>query len=197
MKNRKKLFFLIYGILICALLFCIIQIYAKYITSAQGNTQISIAQWNILVNGLSIKSDTDISNKITPIFPGNDYISEGIIAPSAEGYFDLNFDFTNANVSFKYEISTSVAEDSSVKDLVATGYSIDDGEKVSYVDGNTTISDTVMLNDQIETRKIRIYVKWDDDESTSQMNNADDTLSTVSTDPVLFNVNISFTQITE
>ena len=38
---------------------------------------------------------------------------------------------------------------------------------------------------------------WNDDANTTQMTNEDDTLSTKSTDPALFNVNISFTQIVQ
>lgn len=197
MKNRKKLLFLLIGILICILLFCIVQIYAKYLTSASGNTNIGIAKWDIVVNDLSIKNNTDISNKITPVFPGNDNIASNIIAPTAEGYFDLNFDFSNADVSFTYEITTSVAENSSVTDLVATGYSVDDGEKVTFANYNDPITDTITLDSNIKTRKIRIFVMWNDDADTTQMTNEDDTLSTKSSDPALFNVNISFTQIVQ
>ena len=197
MKNHKKLLFLLIGILICILLFFIVQIYAKYLTSASGNTNIGIAKWDIVVNDLSIKNNTDISNKITPVFPGNDNIASNIIAPTAEGYFDLNFDFSNADVSFKYEITTAVAENSSVTDLVATGYSVDDGEKVTFANYNDPITDTITLDSNIKTRKIRIFVMWNDDANTTQMTNEDDTLSTKSTDPALFNVNISFTQIVQ
>lgn len=197
MKNRKKLFLLLTGFLICALIFVITQIYAKYITSASGNSKMNVASWNIKVNNLSIKNNTDISNTLTPVFPGNEHIASDIIAPTAEGYFDLNFDFTNADVSFKYEITTSVDENSSVTDLVATGYSIDDGEKVTFANYNDLISDTISLNSNIDTRKIRIFVMWNDDENTAQMSNEDDTLSTKSANPALFHVNIAFTQITE
>lgn len=195
MKNRKKFLFLIFGILICLLIFCLIQIYAKYITSAEGNTNMSVARWNILVNNLSIKENSNISSSIIPIFPGNEHIAKDIIAPTAEGYFDLNFNFSDADVSFKYEITTSVAENSSVKDLVATGYSIDNGEKISFTDTIDSIEDTIYLSDNINTRKIRIFVKWDDDESTATMDNKADTTSTTSENPVLFNVNINFTQV--
>ena len=48
------------GICICFLLFYMVQIYAKYLTSAEGSTTLTIANWNILVNDLSIKNNTDI-----------------------------------------------------------------------------------------------------------------------------------------
>lgn len=197
MKNHRKILLLIIGICICFLLFYIVQIYAKYLTSTEGSTHLTIANWNIKVNNLSIKNDTDISNTIVPVFPGTDHIASGIIAPTSEGYFDLTFDFSDADVSFIYEITTLVDENSSVKDLVSTGYSIDDGEKIDFENFNTPIAEIIELSSNIETRKVRIYIKWNDDDASQLMTNNDDTLSTISTNSPLLNVNISFTQITE
>lgn len=197
MKNHRKILLLLIGICICFLLFYIVQIYAKYLTSTEGSTQLTIANWNIIVNELSIKNDTDISNTIVPVFPGTDHIASGIIAPTAEGYFDLTFDFSNADVSFEYEITTTADENSSVKDLVATGYSIDDGEKITFEDYNDPITEIIELSSNIETRKIRIYIMWNDSEDTQTMTNSDDTVSTTVDTPPLLNVNISFTQITD
>lgn len=197
MKNHKKFLLLLIGICICFLLFFIVQIYAKYLTAADGNTMLTIANWNIKVNNLSIKNNADISNSIVPVFSGTDHIAKDIIAPTVEGYFDLNFDFSNADVSFKYEISASADENSSVKDLVATGYSIDDGEKINFQNYNDPISEIIELSSNIQTRKIRIYIMWNDDETTQTMTNADDTISTTSENPALFHVNVAFTQITE
>ena len=196
MKTYKKFILLIILILVLALVFFLIQIFAKYLTSASGDTTMNVARWNILVNNISIKNNTDISNTLTPIFPGNENIASNIIAPTAEGYFDLNFDFSDADVSFKYEITTTVDENSSVKDLVTTGYSVDDGEKITFDEVNSPIQDTILLTDNIETQKIRVYVKWNDDENAT-MDNTADTLATTSGNPATLNVNISFTQIAE
>ena len=179
----------------CISLILLVQIYAKYLTSVAGSTDIPIAKWNILVNNQSIKDNPDISKTIQPVFPGNDNIAENIIAPTAEGYFDLNFDFTDTDVSFKYTISLSSNPESSVTDLVATGYSIDNGNKIEFDTYDEDITDTILLSNPIETRSIRIYVLWNDDSATASMNNIDDTLSTKSNKPVLFDVNISFEQI--
>ena len=195
MKNQKKLLLLLISFLICILVFFVIQIYAKYITTATGDASIKIANWNISINNLSIKNNTDISSAIVPVFPGNENIATNIIAPTAEGYFDLNLDFSGTSVSFKYEINTSVAENSSVKDLVTTGYSIDNGEKISFSNYNEPISETISLGSKITARKIRIYVLWNDDETTSSMTNEEDTLSTSSDIPALLHVDISFTQL--
>lgn len=120
MKNKKRLLLLIIFILLCLFVLSIVQIYAKYISSATGNSTMKVARWDIKVNNLSIKDSTNISNLIVPVFPGNPNISQGIIAPTAEGYFDLNLDFSNADVSFKYLIETSADKSSSISDIVAT-----------------------------------------------------------------------------
>lgn len=195
MKNSKKIIFLIIGILIVLAIFIVVQTYAKYLTSASGDTTMTIARWNILVNNLSIKNNTDISNSIVPVFEKNENIAEDIIAPTSEGYFDLELNFKDADVSFEYEITTSVDENSLVKDLVTTGYSIDDGEKVEFTNLNEPIKDTIELGSGIETRKIRIYILWNDDEETQQMTNADDTAAAVDGTPALLKVNVSFKQI--
>ncbi len=197
MKNKKKFMLLLIGIFICLLLFSIIQIYAKYLTSSTGKTNLTIAKWNIIVNKKSIKNNSDISSEIVPVFEGNDNISAGIIAPTATGYFDLDFDFKDADVSFKYEINVSAAENSSVKDLVVTGYSVDDGETISFETFDQPISDTILLNSDIKQRKIRVYILWNDDAETETMSNEDDTASAISDTPALLSVNISFTQVAE
>ena len=197
MKNKKKFMLLLIGIFICLLLFSIIQIYAKYLTSSTGKTNLTTAKWNIIVNKKSIKNNSDISSEIVPVFEGNDNISAGIIAPTATGYFDLDFDFKDADVSFKYEINVSAAENSSVKDLVVTGYSVDDGETISFETFDQPISDTILLNSDIKQRKIRVYILWNDDAETETMSNEDDTASAISDTPALLSVNISFTQVAE
>ena len=100
MKNSKKFLLLLIFICISLLLFFIVQIYAKYKTSTEGTTSFAIANWNILVNELSIKNNSDFSNSIVPVFIENEHISNNIIAPTSEGYFDLSLDFSNVDVSF-------------------------------------------------------------------------------------------------
>ena len=197
MKNHKKIILFLIGICFFIVFVTIVQIYAKYLSTTQGISSLTIANWNILVNDSSIKSNTDISNSIVPVFPGTEHIAENIIAPTAEGYFDLNLDFTHADVSFKYEITLAADENSSVTDLVATGYSIDGSEKINFENYNDPITEIIPLSSESKTRKIRVYIMWNDNADSQTMNNDADTLSTTSENPALFHVNISFTQIAE
>ncbi len=196
MNNSKKIFTLIILILIGILLFNIIQTYAKYLTMASGSTNIAVAQWNIQVNQISITDEnSDISATIIPVFPGTTHIAENIIAPTAEGYFDLDLDFTDVDVSFTYTVNMEVNPNSPVQDLVATGYSVDNGQKITFQEYNTPITETILLNSNISSRSIRIYLLWDDDIATQTMDNEDDALSTTSNSPVSFDVSLSFIQV--
>ncbi len=199
MKISKKFILVIIACILLALLtFLISQVYAKYITSVTGNASIAISRWNIKVNDLSIKNNDDISAKITPVFPGNDNIAANIIAPTAEGYFDLVFDFSDVDVSFKYDINVTADDTSAVSDLVTTGYSIDGGTRVNFADFNTPISDTIHLADNINSRTIRVYVMWNDDPDTATMNNIDDTASTLKSDSsAVLKVSVALTQVAQ
>ena len=199
MKFYKKIvLILICCILLASLLLFINMIYAKYKTEVSGKASISISRWDIKVNDNSIKNNQDISSTITPVFPGNEYIASNIIAPTAEGYFDLFLDYTATDVAFKYEINVSPNKESAVKDLVTTGYSVDDGEKIEFSEFNSPISETVNLSNENKTKKIRIYIIWNDDPDTSSMDNLNDTSSTLKADSsAILDVSVAFTQVAQ
>lgn len=199
MKFYKKIvLILICCILLASLLLFINMIYAKYKTEVSGKASISISRWDVKVNDNSIKNNQDISSTITPVFPGNEYIASNIIAPTAEGYFDLFLDYTATDVAFKYEINVSPNEESAVKDLVTTGYSVDDGKKIEFSEFNSPISETVNLSNENKTKKIRIYIVWNDDPDTSSMDNLSDTSSTLKADSsAILDVSVAFTQVAQ
>jgi len=171
----------------------IIDTYGKYFTSVEEDAEIKIARWRILINGEDVRNNASTKEIITPIFLGNENISSGVIAPHAEGYFDLIIDGSDADVSFKYDISINVNEASSVKDLIVTGYSINDGEIIpSTMDD--VISNNVPLTQENKLINIRVFIKWDDSESSS-MTNEDDTTATSNGVNAKLDVSLNFTQI--
>ena len=88
---KKK--YLIISITFSSILICLCLIsetYAKYLTSANSITNAPIARWKILVNNEDITLGTTSENIITPIFPGNDNISE-VVFPA----FDIGVNATN------------------------------------------------------------------------------------------------------
>lgn len=171
----------------------ILDTYGKYFTKVDEEADIKIARWRILINGDDVRNNATTKETITPIFLGNENISSGVIAPHAEGYFDLIIDGSDADVSFKYDIAINVSEESSVKDLIVTGYSINNGEIIES-SMKDIISNNVSLEQQNKLINIRVYIKWNDDE-TSIMTNEDDTLATSSNINAKLDVSLTFTQI--
>lgn len=198
MKLLKKYILLLALVSATICLFIIINTFAKYATSATQKTNIPIARWDIKVNDISIKNGDSLTSIITPTFPGNKHIAAGIIAPTAEGYFDLKLDCSDADVSFSYTITIAPNENSSISDIIATGYSIDDGELISFSEATNSISENIYYNSGITSRNIRVYIKWNDDAESESMNNVQDTAAALdSTNSALLDVNLQFTQIAD
>jgi hypothetical protein len=198
--NHKKIYILLIGIIILLASIIIGNTVAKYVTSTSSNADINIARWQVLVNNEDITSAATLNNVITPVFPGNNNIAEGVIAPSAEGYFDIIIDATNTDVSLRYEVTTSANEESIVQDLVLSGYSIDEGERQEIIEdenGNFKIQGDIRYNSQDKDIQLRVYIKWNDDTETgATMSNADDTSTTQEEVSVAkVNVNLKFIQI--
>lgn len=190
--KKKLILLVVLSIILC--LFFVQESLAKYITTADETANISIARWKILVNDEDIRDENTVNTVINPVFLGNDNIAENIIAPTSEGYFDLIIDAREADVSFKYKISMSVNQNSSVKDLVATKYVVNGGEPITMDINNQTIENTVLYGNNNSTINIRVYIVWNDGDG-SLMDNSADTLATTSGNSAMMNVSLNFTQV--
>lgn len=175
MKIKRKIVFFV---ALMSLFYCVSlmqETYAKYISSATANAELTIARWNVLVNNQDILNNSNFSNTITPVFEGTSHIKNGIIAPTAEGYFDITINGDNTDVSFNYSISLSLANENTVSDLKITKFKIGSIE-YPY---SSTVTGTIQLNDLDREQTVRFYVKWNDDDQTENMDNEDDTEATV------------------
>lgn len=190
--KKKLILLVVLSIILC--LFFVQESLAKYITAADETANISIARWKILVNDEDIRDENTVNTVINPVFLGNDNIAENIIAPTSEGYFDLIIDAREADVSFKYKISMSVNQNSSVKDLVATKYVVNGGEPITMDINNQTIENTILYGNNNSTINIRVYIVWNDGDG-SLMDNSADTLATTSGNSAMMNVSLNFTQV--
>lgn len=183
---------------ICALILCITQIqqtYAKYLDTKEGDTDFTIAKWKILVNQQDITEASTMSSLINPVYIENEHMKEGVIAPGREGYFDLVIDSSNTEVSFRYDISVTSSENSSVNDLVITGYSLNDSEIIPVSDQLNNLSNIIYYTDTNKENKIRIYFQWRDG-TGENMNNEADTNASIQGVNARLKASITFTQIT-
>lgn len=198
-RVRKQLLFCLSCLFFILSLSVIKNTYAKYITSASGDANIEIARWKILVNNQDVEENKELTNVITPVFEGNDNIASNVIAPTAEGYFDILIDASNTDVSLRYVITTSDNSESAVTDLEISGYAIDDGERQEIVseDGQIKIENEILYNAEDKDIKLRVYLKWNDDDTAGAvMDNAADTTATKTEGNMAkVNVNLKFIQI--
>lgn len=194
MKFNKKLILFISCISLILCLLIVRQTYAKYMNTTQGNTNITIARWRILVNNQDIRNNPEITETITPVLLENEHIKPGVIAPTSEGYFDIIIDSSDVDVSFKYTITPSIQENSCVKDLNVTGYSLNSGEIIPVID-NAPISNNILYKDGVTTTSIRIHIKWTDDETATMDNKADTQTTIDGTCKGNINVALNFIQL--
>lgn len=164
--------------------------YAKYVSSAEANSNINIARWSITVNNQDVIQNSNFTNSLSPVFANNQYIKENVIAPTSEGYFDIIIDGTNADVSFKYAITLNPSNNNTIKDLKIVKYTINNID-YTYSDN---ITDIINYNDENKTKSIRVFFMWDDDENTQEMNNNEDTIATVNGN-ANYRVNINLIQV--
>lgn len=197
-KKFQKIAFLLTMISLCLCIYVIKDTYAKYITNANGNAELQIARWKIIINNQDVEQNSNLSSAITPVFEGTNDIAANVIAPTAEGYFDLLIDASNTDVSFDYEITTSDNENSSVSDIILSAYSLNDGAKqdIETEDGQLKLTGTVNRTDENKSFKIRVYLEWNDDtDNGATMDNQADTSATTGTNnKALVNVNVKFIQ---
>ena len=170
MKTKRKIAFFV---ALMSLFYCLSfmqDTYAKYLSSATATTNLTIARWNILVNNQDIANNSNFSETISPVFAGSANIASGVIAPTAEGYFEITINANNTDVSFNYTISIDTS-DCSIEDLEITKYVVDNTE-YNYIGD---VVGSILLSDQTRSVTYRFYVKWNDNFQGEQMDNAEDT----------------------
>lgn len=193
LKNRKTKILIAF----LALFLCVIQIkqtYAKYLDSKEGDTNFTVAKWKITVNNQDITEAATMSSLITPVYTQNDNVADNVIAPGSEGYFDLIIDGSKTDVSFKYILSASCDTDSSVQDLVITGYSVNSSSVITVDSSLNNITNAIRYTDTNKVVNIRVYFKWKDGDGET-MNNDSDTQASTSGKDAKIKASISLIQV--
>ncbi len=176
-KNRK-----VRLMLACLSLFLLLDMvqstYAKYVSSASATGNFTIAKWSFLINDQDVLSDSDFSNTIVPVFQGTQHIRSGVISPTSIGYFDIEIDATDVDVSFDETITLSTNEDNTITDLVFDSYSLNNGTAITLTGSSPTITTERLLSDTNRINTYRFYVRWKDGTGET-MDNSDDTEAAV------------------
>lgn len=154
-----------------------------------------MGKWLITVNDQNILENSDLSEKIVPVFnDDSDYIAEGKIAPTSTGYIVITIDYSKVNVPFKYDISCVADATDILKDFTFTSYSIDGGTEIAVDDPTSPITDTVLPEDTTRTRTLKLNFEWLDGEG-EDLNDIEDTFFASENDELGIRFDLEFTQL--
>lgn len=187
MRRKITLFIALLSLLGCISL--IQATYAKYITSATADTNLSIAKWSVKINNKDIIHESDFTETITPSFYTNENIKDGVVAPTSKGYFNLILDGTDTDVSYKYVITIEKDSDSSIDDLSITGATINN-EDITYT-GIIEKSVSASSNQKIDT--VKLEFEWDDENGT--LDNFEDVKAAKGVELAKFKIHVQFIQL--
>lgn len=157
--------------------------YSRYVADTTSDIELQFANWQILVNENDITNNSVSSINIVPILEENNNIATNSIAPTSKGYFDIEIDPSNVEVSFDYQINFELLNDN-MPDLLISKYAILDP---NYVEGDslTTIPitdnqinnlltyDNSTENFRFEPFKVRIYFEWYEGQDENMNDEAD------------------------
>lgn len=157
--------------------------YSRYIADTTGDLKVLFAKWQILVNEEDITNSSTTTINLVPVIKENEFVTDNTIAPSSEGYFDINIDPSNVEVSFNYTITLDLLNEN-MPDLMITKYEIlnstyQEGDKVESETLTTnTISGTFDYSNEtneegekfkFEPFTVRVHFEWYEGEN-EQMN---------------------------
>lgn len=154
--------------------------YSRYVADTTGDLKMLFAKWQILVNETDVTTNASSSIHLVPNMEPNENIAENKIAPSSKGYFDIDIDPSNVEVSFNYSISIELLNEN-MPDLMITKYAILNS---TYIEGDE-IETQIMTENQIngslditenktlEPFTVRVYFEWYEGENEQMDDLAD------------------------
>lgn len=196
--DKKDLKFIIVFIVVlaCSFTYLYQSSYAKYRKRVTADVGLTVAKWTIKINNEDIRNNKQLTNKLIPEFEESEYTKANVLAPGSKGYCDIVIDSTNVDVNFEIKLLATVPETSSIVDLRVTDYIINPSdtntEKITYNEEEINIS---VVHNTPQT-VVRLFIKWDDDPNTQQMDNEADTNAAVdTTSEAIIEINTNFTQV--
>lgn len=180
---KKRICFVLL-LMSCSLCLCFMSsTYSRYVAGTTGNIDILFAKWQILVNNEDITDANVSSITITPTIEEDENVKADTIAPTSKGYFDIDVNPTNVDVSFRYTIDLDI-DNEDIPDLMITKYAIlpsdyEEGDTIEYTTlQEPTITDDLLYDNEtdnfaFDSFTIRIYFEWYEGEDEVMDDEAD------------------------
>lgn len=169
----RKTWILVGIIMLIVTSYEIIKSYAKYVSEGEAVAEKQAGAWVIKVNDTNISNSNNSTtfNINNLVYPSNQYVVEGKMAPSSTGYFDIIIDPTGSSVAVRFDVTLDVQNLNIIDSLGFTNaYRVVNGVETSTgitQTGTNTYSGIISLNDvqnAVQTT-VRFYLGWDEVET--------------------------------
>lgn len=162
MKN--KLFYLLIILTLGIFVYLINSSYALFETNKSMVVKPDVAKWNININNNNINSSEDfIIDSFVP--DANTHVAQGKIAPGVGGYFDIEIDPQDTDVSISYNLKLDLSSLNNI--IIEQVEEINGHDVIMSEDG--TYNGKILLNEikQNIVHNIRFYIKWVNNEDNN------------------------------
>ena len=195
---KTKLKILIVFVIFAFALSIVSNTYSRYVAAAEGNIDLALANWQILLNNEDITNSSTSVGTINPVILENENVANNKLAPSSKGYFDINIDASSVELSFNYDIKINKNE--ILDDLLITKYQIieedTNSDEAEYIDVvNNEINGTINYSEEntIKPFRIRVFFEWFDGDSEKSSDESDTEIVN-NNDSLTIDATIKFTQ---
>ncbi len=148
--------------------------YAKYQEQMDTSYKSMIKRWKIIVNDKVVREHLTLNEIVTPILVDNEYVSDDVIVPGREGYFDMEIDFSKVDVPFTvdFTLEQNATSDTynNLPDFKFFGYYVEENDSFYYklpeqykqveyieLDGEKFAEENKVACYRIEDDKIGVY----------------------------------------
>ncbi len=155
-------FFFLIGI------YLLIGSYGLFESERTNTSQIDIAKWQVKVNNDSINGSESTFTVDSINWNSSANVKEGKVAPGMTGYFDIEIDPNDTDVSIIYNVTFDFSNLDEDQFVIEEIKEIDDKPIVHT--GTFTYSNIITLEDieDNETNTIRVYLSWVNDENNNE-----------------------------
>lgn len=174
-KTKLNVLRILFIISLIISLFLINGTYAKYQEQMDASYKSMIKRWKIIVNDKVVREEQTLNQILEPVFKDNLYVSDDVIVPAREGYFDMEINFSKVDVPFIVDFSLEQLQTientyNNLPDFKFFGYYVEDTETFHYnlpeeyqqveyieLDGNKYEEENKVACYRIEDEKIGLY----------------------------------------
>ena len=159
MKKRKSVLLVIALLLVVVTGGVTMLTYSRYLSTASGTSTAKVAPWVIKVNGTDIVAENSFTFK-NIIWSTNQYISDGYIAPSRTGTFDLEIDPSDSKVAVQYKVKIDTTNIDSYPQITVKEVKVGDTTLNAESDGTYTKVIDLSAVESGTKDKVTVTIEW-------------------------------------